>query len=567
MAKVSIKFLIISIILVLVNVILNIVFSFKYAKYKLDENGIFLEIMNSLKGKLIYSFELKPYCSSEEEILSLGKWDGLNEGCNCKGKIQSKVCTEYDINNKCQKIQSLRPIEYKKINSNYICIRKSNSTYIDLMKAKQILPKDSICPDNLKLCGIIDTLENIFCVPKNEICPITLEDIINSNANISNNNYDYYRNATINSKILSIFKLAEDSGPCIDPSEKKWKNNHILEENKKCTTKIFGKLYDDRYERINIINTTRKELYQNNSIINFYDKETIMNETIYLYARYFIGFKYETIYKYYYSYKELISNQKVPNKCNSVMKIFSFILLSIIISPFICMTKNNCRVDEICTIFFVTIIIIAIILSFFTDVILCIIIFIYSSKIKSDLDIQENDKYSNELIQNLIDHHLINRIFSLINFIIFFIAISIGILYFIYIKWKKYQKKNKNEKNINNYTNKVADNKTNPETQENKLDQMEKLTSINNANEEFNYTQNLENIIGTQVKIDIDNNLHQNINSNNQLNYDLQSYDNIRIKGDNNKKSNLSKSVQVGNDEEKNNNKIEDTKINKSTIK
>ena len=37
-------------------------------------------------------------------------------------------------------------IEFKTINSNYICIKKSNKSYKDLMKSKQILPKDSNCP-------------------------------------------------------------------------------------------------------------------------------------------------------------------------------------------------------------------------------------------------------------------------------------------------------------------------------------------------------------------------------------------------------------------------------------
>ena len=40
------------------------------------------------------------------------------------------------------------------------------------MKSNQILPKDSECPSNFKSCGIIDTLENIFCVLENETCPI-----------------------------------------------------------------------------------------------------------------------------------------------------------------------------------------------------------------------------------------------------------------------------------------------------------------------------------------------------------------------------------------------------------
>ena len=62
--------------------------------------------------------------------------------------------------------------KFQKINSKYICVKNSNTTYKDLMKSNQILPKDSECPSNFKSCGIIDTLENIFCVLENETCPI-----------------------------------------------------------------------------------------------------------------------------------------------------------------------------------------------------------------------------------------------------------------------------------------------------------------------------------------------------------------------------------------------------------
>ena len=79
--------------------VLNIVFSYNYAKYNLEENGIILEIQNSLEGKLIYSFELKYKCSSEEEILSLERM----EGCKCDNKIKNEKCSDDDINNNCIK--------------------------------------------------------------------------------------------------------------------------------------------------------------------------------------------------------------------------------------------------------------------------------------------------------------------------------------------------------------------------------------------------------------------------------------------------------------------------------
>ncbi len=128
------------------------------------------------------------------------------------------------------------------------------------MKSKQILSKGSESPENFKLYGIADTLENILCVPKNENCPITINQTYNNY-----NNYDYENNSSINVEIISLFKLKEYSvpAPCMNPKEKKWISYSILEEKKNCKIKFFGELNDNRYNRyqkISIINTTKKEL-------------------------------------------------------------------------------------------------------------------------------------------------------------------------------------------------------------------------------------------------------------------------------------------------------------------
>ena len=75
------------------------------------------EVQKTMGEKLIYSFELKPYCSSanNEEILSLGKWDGTSEGCKCKDKINDDECSEDDVKDGCQEIKSESPKEYKKL--------------------------------------------------------------------------------------------------------------------------------------------------------------------------------------------------------------------------------------------------------------------------------------------------------------------------------------------------------------------------------------------------------------------------------------------------------------------
>ena len=112
-------------ILAIILYVLNIIFAVYYAKYNLEENDIILEIINSLEGKLIYSFELKNNCSSEEEILSLGEYEGFNEGCKCRDKNKDEQCSDDDKENNCTKTQ----FKFQKINSKYICVKKSKDTY------------------------------------------------------------------------------------------------------------------------------------------------------------------------------------------------------------------------------------------------------------------------------------------------------------------------------------------------------------------------------------------------------------------------------------------------------
>ena len=450
----------------------NAVFSFKSVIYNFEENDIFLEIKNSLEGKLIYSFKLKPNCSSEEEILTLDVGFGFKKGCKCNDNIKKGICSKDDIKNKCE---NTAEIEYNKINSNYICVKKSKNTYKDLMKSNQILHKDSKCPNNFRLCGIIDTLGNIFCVPQHEICPITMADLEHLNITYKNNNIYQENLTTNNAQILSIFKLREKNFPCIDPRE----------NSEKCSTKILGKIYDNRYEKINSINTTKYELYKDNSIIDYFENET-MNEIIYLYARNFIGFKSESIEKY--DFNILISKQKLSNNCALTLKILFIILLVALLLPCMSLLSKGAKSKDVGI--SIVCLIIIIILNFCIDLILSIIIYICSLEIKTKLNIKGNDEYTNELIQSLIDYHSINAIFSLVNIIIFVFIVLFSFIYLGYIKRKKCLE-NKDEKrisqNFNDFTNKQN-------TQNNSGIKVEPQNQINVTINQTNSTENINTI-------------------------------------------------------------------------
>ena len=111
---------------------------------------------------------------------------------------------------------------FLKINSNYICAKKSKETYKELVKSNRIISPYSECQNGFKSCGIIDTLGNKLCSKIDEICPINMYDIeiINSQTNLGNNtNTILFDSISRDNIILSIFKLGENT-PCINSEEK-----------------------------------------------------------------------------------------------------------------------------------------------------------------------------------------------------------------------------------------------------------------------------------------------------------------------------------------------------------
>ncbi len=126
-----------------------------------------------------------------------------------------------------------------------------------------------------------------------------------------------------------------------------------------------------------------------------------MNETIVLCARYFTGFKHESIDSYNSNYKYFISKQKIPNNSHLVLLIFLLKVLLPIFYPFVVIVKCDFDglvgfIGDFChenPAYNFIVLVVIIILGYLISVILSIIIFIYSIKIKFILNIKESDEY------------------------------------------------------------------------------------------------------------------------------------------------------------------------------
>ena len=329
--------ILILLILCMIYIIINIIFSFLYSKYELENDTIVSEIANNLNGKLITSFEFKFSCNliQNEETLVLGKWPGTFEGCECEGSITKKKCSEEDKKKGCKKIKEINPINFEIINGNLICIKRSEKTYKELLESNQIIDKNKNCPNNYKYCGIIDTFGNKMCVHNDENCPLKINDINQKiklflNTKIKNNSSKVDSN---NDKLLFNLKLCQNN-PCINPHEYYWNFYHKLEpDNQRCITKIKEKIYDDRYELLNEYQSTNLKLYNDNSILKVIEIDDLIRmklerEQVFLFGRNFLGINFKALEKTGFSYEEIFSFQKKSNTCKC------FILL--IINIFLC---------------------------------------------------------------------------------------------------------------------------------------------------------------------------------------------------------------------------------------
>lgn len=423
--------LLLSIINLIILIVFEILFLFHYEKYDFENNLLFYEIENNLNGKLIYSLRESKICDIDEEALVLGTWDGIKEGCFCDINIFENKCPDSLINQGCKSIPTINPINYTIFKSNYICLKKSNYKYKDLiLNSKQIVSKDKNCPNNYKSCGEIDTLGRKFCVKEEEKCPITQFSLENFELEDIDYFFDIFGDVLNKENIiLSVFQLNQRR-PCIHPSEKYWDYHYILEkEDKRCVTELKNKIFDDRFILFENFSENKYDLYLDNNIIKnlkYLDEITenkIKNDMVYLFARNFIGFDKEELENY--NYDKLIEKQNLSNYCYKIMKyyllgVFAFIFLILIIYIAYLIKVNKVSISKFSLecdcceefpiekkVIFIVILILFIIFVILFFILDCIIFDAYK-KIKSILNMKKSDEYLYELLNKLIQKHSVN---------------------------------------------------------------------------------------------------------------------------------------------------------------
>ena len=248
------------------------------------------------------------------------------------------ICSKIDTVNK-MLIDNIKkePItSIKIINSNEYETETMNNSYMHFYSH---IAKKDICEADYKKCGILDTYQNILCIPNDEECPINNIVVLHNNPPPPpppKENYD----TTLNNK--NIIKIKTDNNNIenniiVDFSLNNETLNYINKGNFIFDNDTFEEYYHEYSKNDNIYGNTKVNNYINKMIseksnIDKYYK--IANNIVY-YKNY-IGFK---------NYKEMEflieETQKdhfkklykidFPNLPSTILSIFSFFTLLVLI--------------------------------------------------------------------------------------------------------------------------------------------------------------------------------------------------------------------------------------------
>ena len=179
---------------------------------------------------------------------------------------------------------------------------KKYLTYEQLLNNGNIIKKDLECKEGFKNCGIIDTLNQQLCLPKNISCPLNDIEIINQYETLKleeyydkgyeiifgkNDKAFAYTNQSDNPVIGRI--LLNGDKACANSYEISWESLDDDENNstKECKHEYKGNYYDETYSEFGKI--SYHELYSDNFVDFGFIRNFYKTRYFYLFKNKFIG--------------------------------------------------------------------------------------------------------------------------------------------------------------------------------------------------------------------------------------------------------------------------------------
>ena len=317
----------------------------------------YLNSMNKNWDKQIF---VAPNGYGPYEIFSFPK---IHEGCYCNSTVNENICTESQLNDGCKNVsESETLIGYSYGDSP---IRFNNGpSYKDALDR---LNETGECSDKFPVqCGILDTLNQKYCVEKGGECPMKYIEEVTQGCNSSlHNKQQYYFEDNLcwnfsytkepeedikTTKVIAQITYDLDK-PCLDPTEKQFDfyKYPLIDGHTSKLSCSFKTQYnnistttDPNYNHFgNFSNKSVYYLLSKFGQIEKYDKlvdsgldNKTLNVSVQMYYRSFIGYNKKCVNQYNYAFIPEDTEDNIKNSLFAI-KVYLFVLVADFLSMFI----------------------------------------------------------------------------------------------------------------------------------------------------------------------------------------------------------------------------------------
>jgi len=421
----------------------------KYIKERLFYEQFAYEIYSSINNNLILDLRIQDECEKNYQplnfILKLNPHYTFKYTVNIKNLFNSKFCIPIYENLK-DKYNSFE-LGYDNLLKHSINI--NNIKNYDKINKNNL---NNICEIGYKPCGILDTMNNILCMPKKYNCPLN-DIIISKNKNSSLIDYGYDEIILNDSFFIYLNTKENIERPIIITNfisfDKPWNHEYqqILEYDKSKLSKLHLKrrikVFDDYDIYMNIVpflnfnNISLNDILiweKDNddlkSVLNIMDEE--QSKYYFLFHKNYIGFKnYEELLTFKKLFKEYNYKDNLLYKTSKFLipniYTFFFTLFFLFITITLTLTFFSCDCNNFFSPIFFYIYSVSSIAYFIIYITLYSIYKTKLKKIKFEFDSQ---------IQDVLNLFLERNNEKLYNTAIIFISLSVGMIFlpfFLYL--------------------------------------------------------------------------------------------------------------------------------------
>ena len=281
-------------------------------------------IKNNFEIEPIFDLQFQTYCPVDYKPIVFDKWLGTVPGCEVyyphehiweiddnvyikKGGCADEIFKENERERKIH-IPGINAIDITKWRGKQFCSKRRPNPISYSYLLENSVKEGEECKEGYKKCGILDSMNNIACMPKNDMCPINYikvtdsqeppSECINCKTIQLDLNYLHYGNDNINNSIVTNFKTSDDrSKVCLDQGEynsqmKRYTLDNI--DHYGCENEFNNMLYDERYTYLDTI--PKATVFEDNGILVKIERlpkfpvESIREQQTSLFTRSFQGF-------------------------------------------------------------------------------------------------------------------------------------------------------------------------------------------------------------------------------------------------------------------------------------